>query len=172
MKSPNGLGDLPLATLATRDGVGVVRIEARLPAPPDVVWSAFTDPARRAAWLGEITGDLTPGGRFTCRFFPSDYEGVGVVDACDAPRSLTIRTREEGQPELTDRLELVRDGDGTGLVLEESGMDASHLPAFGVGVQIHVENLTAFLDARSLVDPDVFWATLLPIYRTMSADLV
>src|SRR5205807_1835485 len=51
-----------LGSLRSADGKGVVRMEDRFDTDIDDVWSALTDPARLARWLGEIEGDLRLGG--------------------------------------------------------------------------------------------------------------
>jgi hypothetical protein len=45
------------------------------------------------------------------------------------------------------------------------------IAAFGVGVQIHVENLAAYLAGGAPVDPDPFWDRLLPQYERLAAAL-
>ena len=41
-----------------------MRIEDRFDTDIDDLWSALTDPGRLARWLGEVEGDLRPGGEF------------------------------------------------------------------------------------------------------------
>ncbi len=57
-----------LGTLRSADGKGVVRMEDRFDTDIDDVWSALTDPARLACWIGEVEGDLRLGGEFRARF--------------------------------------------------------------------------------------------------------
>ena len=45
-------------------------------------------PRRSPAGIGEVEGDLRPGGEFRARFFTSGWEGTGRVEACEPPRRL------------------------------------------------------------------------------------
>ncbi|HEX6918705.1 MAG TPA: SRPBCC domain-containing protein [Actinomycetes bacterium] len=53
-----------LGSLRSVDGMGIVRLEDRFDTDIDDLWSALTDPHRLAGWLGEVEGDLRPGGEF------------------------------------------------------------------------------------------------------------
>ena len=61
-------GQCILGSLRSADGKGVVRMEDRFDTGLDDLWSAITDPSRLARWLGEVAGDLRPGGDFRARF--------------------------------------------------------------------------------------------------------
>jgi hypothetical protein len=43
------------------------------------------------------------------------------------------------------------------------------LPAYGAGVQLHLENLADHVGGRELADPEARWEELLPVYRDMAA---
>lgn len=58
---PAGRGRI-VGTLRSADGVGIVRIEDRIQADIDDLWSALTDPDRLAHWYGEVKGDLARAG--------------------------------------------------------------------------------------------------------------
>jgi len=60
-------GDRILGSLRSAEGKGIVRMEDRFDTPVGDVWSALTDPRRLASWLGEVEGDLRPGGTRTSR---------------------------------------------------------------------------------------------------------
>jgi uncharacterized protein YndB with AHSA1/START domain len=58
--------------------------ELELPAPPDEVWQAVTDPAWLALWLAdEVTLELTPGGE--ARFRIGDQVRSGWVEEISPP---------------------------------------------------------------------------------------
>ena len=72
-----------------------------------------------------------------------------------------------GQPD-EDVIEatLTADGGQTILVWEERGMPLDLLAAYGAGVQIHVEDLAAYLAGRDRVDVAARWDELQPAYQT------
>ena len=160
-----------LGSLRSADGKGVVRMEDRFDTDIDDLWSVLTDPVRLARWIGEVEGDLRLGGEFRFRFFASGSEGAGRVDACERPRRLLL-TMALGQSE-EDVIEatLTADGSQTILVWEERGMPLDLLAAYGAGVQIHVEDLAAYLAGRDRVDATARWDELQPAYQDLAANL-
>ena len=168
--SAHGSGRI-LGSLRSAEGTGVVRMEDRFDTGIDDLWSALTDPRRLARWVGEVAGDLRLGGEFRFRFFASGSEGAGRVDACEPPRRLLL-TMALGQPE-EDVIEvtLAADGSQTILVWEERGMPLDLLAAYGAGVQIHVEDLAAYLAGRERVDAAARWDELQPAYQDLAANI-
>src|SRR5215475_13395029 len=160
-----------LGSLRAANNKGVVRMEDRFDTDIDDLWSALTDPDRLARWIGEVEGDLRLGGEFRFRFFASGSEGTGRVDACEPPRRLLL-TMALGQPD-EDVIEatLAADGGQTILVWEERGMPLDLLAAYGAGVQIHVEDLAAYLAGRERVDAAARWNELEPAYRDLAANV-
>lgn len=160
-----------LGSLGTADGTGVVRMEDRFQTDIDDLWSALTEPDRLARWLGKVEGDLRLEGAFRAHFFASEWEGSGRVEACDPPQRLMVRTKDaEELEEHTIEARLTSDGEGTTLVIEERGMPVDHLAAYGAGIQIHVEDLAAFLGGRNRTDASR-WDELLPAYRDLAANV-
>ena len=169
-------GDRILGSLRSADDKGVVRMEDRYDTDIDDLWSALTDPGRLARWYGEVEGDLRPGGEFRVYIEAADIESTGRVDACEPPRRLLVTMRDAdprpGQPtETVVEAELTADGDQTILVVEERGLPLPLLPAYGAGVQLHLENLADHVGGRELADPEARWEELLPAYRDMAADV-
>ena len=90
-----------LGTLGSADGFGVVRVEDRLDAGIEDVWSALTEPKRLARWYGDVEGELRAGGPLPrtppCEWLGRDGPGGksanrhGGSGSC--PRSRTSRTR-------------------------------------------------------------------------------
>jgi uncharacterized protein YndB with AHSA1/START domain len=160
-----------LGTLRSTEGRGVVRMEDRFDTAIDDLWSALTDPRRLTRWLGEVEGDLRLGGDFRFRFFASGSEGTGRVEACEPPRRLLL-TMALGQPD-EDVIEatLTADGGQTILVWEERGMPLDLIAAYGAGVQIHVEDLAAYLAGRDRVDAAARWGELQPAYQDLAANV-
>jgi uncharacterized protein YndB with AHSA1/START domain len=164
-----------LGSLRSADGKGIVRMEDRFDTDIDDLWSALTDPSRLARWLGEVEGDLRLGGGFRARFFASGWEGKGRVEACEPPERLLVLTKDADEPDELDEhaieATLAVDGDQTTLVWEERGMPVDLLAAYGAGVQIHVEDLAAYLAGRELEDTRARWDVLHPAYQELAADV-
>jgi uncharacterized protein YndB with AHSA1/START domain len=161
-----------LGSLRSADGKGVVRVEDHFDTDIDDLWSALTDPHRLARWMGEVEGDLRPGGEFRARFFASGWEGTGRVEACEPPRRLLLLTKQPGEPnEQVMEVTLAADGDQTILVWEERGMPLDQLAAYGGGIQVHVEDLAAHLAGRERCDAGARWNELLPAYQALAANV-
>lgn len=166
MTSDAGAGTRILGSLRSADGKGIVRMQDRFDTDIDDLWSALTDPRRLARWMGEVEGDLRLGGEFRARFFASGWEGTGRVEACEPPRRLLLQTMQPGQTdEHFIEVTLAADGDQTILVWEERGMPLDLLAAYGAGIQVHVEDLAAYLAGQERCDADARWNELLPAYQ-------
>jgi uncharacterized protein YndB with AHSA1/START domain len=94
-------------------------VERRFQHPPALVWRSLTEPALLARWWAR--GDVAPvvGHRFQLDMGAFGQVPCEVV-VVDAPRLFSFRFGE-----WTMRFELVDDGGGTLLRLEQSGMDLS-----------------------------------------------
>jgi uncharacterized protein YndB with AHSA1/START domain len=165
-------GSRILGVLASADGKGVVRMQDRYDTDIDDLWAAITDPRRLARWLGEVDGDLRLGGEFRARFFSSGWEGTGRVQACEPPRRLLVLTVQPGQSgEHSIEVTLAGDGDQTTLTWEERGMPLDHLAGYGSGIQVHVEDLAAYLAGRGRCDADARMGELFPAYQHLAASV-
>ena len=172
MTSNARAGDRILGSLRSADGKGLVRMEDRYDTDIDDLWSALTDPRRLARWMGEVAGDLRLGGEFRARFFASGWEGTGRVEACEPPRRLVVTGKEPDQPGGdVSEVTLAADGDQTILILEERGMPLDQLAAYGAGIQVHVEDLAAYIAGRERCDAGERWAELLPAYQDLAASV-
>jgi uncharacterized protein YndB with AHSA1/START domain len=161
-----------LGTLRSESGKGVVRMQDRVNTSIDEVWSALTDPSRLAYWYGEVEGDLRVGGVYRARLHASGWEGTGRVEACEPPRRLLVMVKEPDDPaEGSIEVMLASDGDQTIVVWEERGMPVNLLAAYGAGIQIHVEDLTACLAGRQRGDAQARWAELSPAYEDLAANV-
>jgi uncharacterized protein YndB with AHSA1/START domain len=159
-----------LGTLRSANGVGVVRIEDRLDATIDEVWSALTDPTRLAQWYGEVEGELREGGEYRARIFASGWEGTGRITACEQPRRFTTVSREPGRDESVHEVSLTADGDQTMIVYENLSVPPDLLWAYGVGEQIHIEDLAAHLAGRER-NAESRWEELEPVYRELAVQV-
>jgi uncharacterized protein YndB with AHSA1/START domain len=170
MTSNTPAGARILGSLRSADGKGVVRVEDRYDTDIDDLWSALTDPSRLARWYGQVEGDLRPGGEFHGRL--EYWEGTGRVEACEPPRRLLVTTRgvDESYDEAIEAT-LTADGNQTILVIETQGMPLDLVGAYGVGYQIHAENLAAHLAGRERVDSKARWDELTPAYQDLAANV-
>jgi uncharacterized protein YndB with AHSA1/START domain len=160
-----------LGSLHSVDGEGVVRMEDRLDTGIDDLWGALTDPDRLARWYGEVEGDLSPGGEFRVRIALSGKR-TGQVEACEPPHRLLLTMRDPdrqpGQPEQTvNEAQLIAEGAQTRLVWEVRGMPVNLLPAYGAGIQIHVEHLADYISGRELRNVEARWNALFAAYEAL-----
>jgi uncharacterized protein YndB with AHSA1/START domain len=111
------------ATLVNPGSIGrrpAVRLERRLPDPPEVVWQALTDRARLADWFPsdvEVAGGQWVVGVAITFVFPAeviDMTLTGHVVEVDAPHRLAYTWGDD-----LLRFELSPEGDGTHLVLTD-----------------------------------------------------
>jgi uncharacterized protein YndB with AHSA1/START domain len=159
-----------LGSLHSVDGEGVVRMEDRLDTGIDDLWGALTD-ADRAHWFGEVEGELSQGGEFRVRIALAG-ERTGQVEACEPPQRLLLTMRDPdpqpGQPEQTViEAQLIAGGAQTTLVWEERGTPVNLLPAYGAGIQIHVEHLADYISGRELRNVEARWNELFPAYEAL-----
>lgn len=159
-----GASNRILGSLRAVDGKAVVRMEACYNTDIDDLWSAVTDPLRLARWIAEVDGDLRLGGTFRARF-TSSWEGTGRVDECEPHRRLLLTMSEGDDDQTVIEVELIPDGDGSRLVLEERGLPLDQAAAYGAGWQAHVEDLAAHLAGQDRGDWRARWAELAPTYR-------
>jgi uncharacterized protein YndB with AHSA1/START domain len=172
MSSSEPAGTRILGSLRSADGKAVVRMTDRVDAAASDVWSALTDPSRLARWLGDVEGDLHLGGKFRARFFASGWEGTGRVEACEPSRRLLVLTKQPKDPdEHAIEVTLTAEGDQTILVWEERGMPLAYLAGYGAGIQVHVEDLTAYLAGRERCDAVARMGKLFPAYEDLAANV-
>jgi uncharacterized protein YndB with AHSA1/START domain len=155
-----------IGSLREENGTGIVHVEDVYPTGIDDLWSAITDPARLARWIGTVEGDLRLGGTFTAKF-TSSWEGWGTVDVCEAPHRLVVTTQDEDQiPTVIEAL-LTAEGDGTRLVIEDRGLPLDVYEKHGAGWQAHVEDLAALISGHEPADWKTRWTELIPSYEAM-----
>ena len=171
MMSNAQAGDRVLGSLRSADGKGIVRIEDRFDTGIDDLWLALTDPGRLARWIGEVEGDLRLGGEYSFSFFASGSEGTGRVEACEPPRRLLVTMALDQPDEDVIEATLAADGDQTVLVWEERGMPVDQLAGYGAGVQIHVEDLAAYLAGGDRCDAAARFDELFPTYQQLAANV-
>jgi uncharacterized protein YndB with AHSA1/START domain len=159
-------------------GRGVVRIEDRYDTDIDDLWEAITDPARLRRWYGVVEGDLRLGGEFR---LSGDTESTGRIDACEPPQLVRAIIREtdesyqkgQGVPPFDEAVaaSLTADGNQTTLVIEVKGIPFDKIAFYGVGWQIHAENLATYLAGREPADTGARWEALIPPYMSLAAGI-
>jgi uncharacterized protein YndB with AHSA1/START domain len=173
MTSSTPAGMRILGSLGSADGKGSVRMEDRFNSDLHDVWSAITDPARLARWYGEVTGDLRLGGEYSVRVFASGWAGTGRVEACEPPRRLALTGKDPDEPyENFTEVTLSADGDQTILVWMERGMPLDYVAGYGAGIQVHVEDLGAYLAGRDRCDANTRMGELFPVYQDLATKVV
>jgi uncharacterized protein YndB with AHSA1/START domain len=161
-----------LGSLRSADGAGVVRIEEHFAAGIDDLWAALTQGKRLARWYGAVEGELGAGGEFRARVYASGWEGTGRVDECDPPLRFRVVSRAAGEPN-EDILEVTLNGvgDQTTLVVEQQGLPLDLLWAYAAGLQIHIEDLAAFIAGRERSDSKMRFDELKPAYQELAASI-
>ena len=159
----------------------MVHLEGSFNTGIEDLWSAITDPGRLAQWHAQVEGDLHPGGTFRRYVEADEWEGTGRVESCEAPRRLVVTNREseeswrkgQGMPPFDESLEatLRAEGNRTTLVLEIGGLPLEPIAFFGVGWQIHMEKLAAYLEGRDFGDSKARWDDLIPGYQDLAAEI-
>src|SRR5262249_15814195 len=163
-------GDRILGSLRPAEGMGVVRIEDRFDTGIHELWAALTDPQRLARWYGELEGELRAGGEFHARLYASGWEGTGRIEEGEPPRRfLVVSTAWDEPNEDATEVTLTDEGGQTKLVVEQRGLPLDLLWAYGAGLQIHVEDLAAYIAGRERGDAERRFAELEPAYRDLAA---
>ena len=157
-----------LGRLHSENGRGALRMEKRVAASVEEVWSAITDPALLSRWYGVVDGDLRPGGVYTAHVHASGWEGTGRVETCEPSRRLVLRAAEPGQPEGRTEVTLTADGDATVVVWEVHGLPLRYIAAFGAGTQVHIEDLAAHLAGGERCDANARMDELMPAYAEVA----
>jgi uncharacterized protein YndB with AHSA1/START domain len=181
MTDTTGTSARILGSLRSAEGVGVVRIEDRYDTSIEDLWEALTDPDRLARWFGEVEGDLRPGGEVRTYNADADIEATGRVEACEPPGRLRFTSKEtdesyrrgQGVPPFDQTIEatLTARGGQTILAIEVRGMPLDKIAFFGVGWQIHAENLASYLHGQDAAEAELRWNTLVPPYQDLAANL-
>jgi uncharacterized protein YndB with AHSA1/START domain len=153
-----------LGTL-TKDGTAyTVRLELDLPAPPDRVWTALTEPALLEQWLSTAEFDASPGGMVNF-VWPGESEMHGVIAEIDPPRRLRYSWFER---DYTSQLafDVEPAGDASRLTLTHSATSEEDAAGYGAGWQSHLESLEAVLsgEATSKARRDARYQELRPHY--------
>ena len=119
---------------------------------------------------GKVEGDLTVRSEFRFRFLPLDRQAPAAWKRASQRVGLPV-TMALGEPD-EDGIEatLVTDGDQPIVVWEDRGMPLDQVAAYGAGVQIHVEDLAAYLAGRERrEDVKARWDELQHAYQSLGS---
>ena len=94
------------------------------------------------------------------------------MEACEPPQRLLLTMRDPdpqpGQPEQTAiEDQLTAEGAQTRLVWEQRRMPVNLLPAYGAGIQVHVEHLDDYISGRELRNVESRWNELFLAYQAL-----
>ena len=138
-----------------------VELEVHISAPPETVFSYFTDPDRMMKWMGvSAEVEARPGGVFRVNITGHDV-AAGEYLEIDNPHRVVFSWGWEGSavgPGSTKvEVELAPDGDGTRLVLRHSGLPTDQQGPHREGWEHYLARLvTAAQGGDAGPDP---WAT-------------
>lgn len=120
-------------------------------APPEAVWAAITEPARLAAWFG----DVELGDTWTVSFRDGPGTASGSIERCEPSREL-VTTWKWDHDDRTSVLRVTLEpvDDGTVLRLEQSGAAARYAPGYGAGWYAMLAGLAVYLDGRTPTEAD------------------
>jgi len=131
------------------DQAGELVVEARVEAPPEVVFSFFTEPEKYRRWKGqEAELDPRPGGRYRVRMDEANVVRGEYVEV-DPPHRVVFTwgfEGNEGLPPGTSRVEitLVPDGEATIVRLRHTGLPDEELRSqHEAGWQLYLGRLAA-----------------------------
>jgi len=110
-----------LGTFEARGDHIDVRFERHYPRPVATVWSALTDPARLADWMGVSRVEPHVGGRFEM-MVDGPHPMTGRVVVWDPPSVLELTWSNTHAPDSVVRYELTPEAGGTRLVFTHRGM--------------------------------------------------
>jgi len=126
-----------------------VVFERRLARPVAKVWAALTDPARIAGWLATARVDLRVGGRFELYWETHEHRMSGVIVELEPLAVIAWTWPDTQHPDSVVRWQLFPDGDGTRLLLTQTGLTAPPLKDVAAGWHTHLEGLPAAVDGQA-----------------------
>jgi uncharacterized protein YndB with AHSA1/START domain len=141
----------------------VVELEIAIQAPVETVWQALVSADHRRGWWSYLELDPRPGGLVTERWRNDagrEVTTAGHVLELESPRRLRCTWRDDDWPAATElELDLRYENDTTHVRLrhvgwERLGEDSARLAAaHRAGWQMHLENLTAFVEGETARGP-------------------
>ena len=162
MKGTDALG-----SIERRDDHIDVRFVRHYPRPVETVWSALTEPARLADWMGAASVEPRAGGRFQL-MLDGPHPMTGRVVVWDPPHVLEHEWRQRIVDDGVVRYELAEDGAGTLLTFTHRGLSVRNAKGFIPGTHAFLDRLEAHLAGASLPNWSERYAEAAPAYPSWS----
>ena len=140
-----------------------VRFERRYSRPVETVWSALTDPARLADWMGASHVEPRVGGRFDM-MVDGPHPMTGRVLVWEPPHVLELAWSNTPAPDSVVRYELAREGDGTLLIFTHNGMPYANSALMLPGWHDFLARLGTLLDGSDPPRARPGWREMQAIY--------
>lgn len=138
---------------------------------PQDAWDAIVTPQRCARWLGAVSGDLQPGGKYRITFDDSDPTALveGEVLRCIPASELVVTWQAPGDEPSQVTVVLLPAGDSTELLLTHSGLRAtSSDTGHAAGWQVYLDQLAAGLEVNDWSDRWSAWGDLKRAYEAVA----
>jgi uncharacterized protein YndB with AHSA1/START domain len=152
-----------LGAFKRRDDHIDVRFERHYPSPVETVWSALTDPARLADWMGVSHVEPFVGGRFDM-MLDGPHPMTGRVLVWEPPQVLELTWSNADAPDSTVRYELTREGHGTRLIFMHKGMPYASSALMLPGWHTFFARLGSLLDDAAPAQARPSWREMQAIY--------
>lgn len=162
----------PSGRRSTGDGTTSLVLTREFAAPISDVWAAVTESERLGRWIGTWTGDPASGRvEFTMTSEGDDVEPEPyLIDACEPPRRLVVRTRA-GDEEWLLTLELDETDGTTTLTFAQALSDPTAAENVGPGWEYYLDRMVVAENGGAV--EDVVWEDYYPAqsdyYRNLFA---
>lgn len=142
-------------TITIEGNVATLTFHRWLPYPPERVWSAITNPEKRAEWFGPTTLEPKKDG-----FIETTAEGPPAPEEIRRTQGKILVWQpphvfeyEEASPNVGKtiiRFELEADGSGTKLRFVQSGLNPNDAGGYAPGWHVFLDRLEAFMEGTAL----------------------
>ena len=140
-----------------------VRFERHYPRPVETVWSALTEPARLADWMGASYVEPHAGGRYET-MLDGLKPSSGHVLIWQPPRILEIAWSNGHAPDGIVRYDLTPEPAGTHLVFTHRGIPYRHAALMLPGWHVYLSHLSHVLAGTGPPDWEATWRQMQTIY--------
>jgi uncharacterized protein YndB with AHSA1/START domain len=146
---------IPNGFISVEGESATLTFKRRLKHPIEAVWSAITDPRRRADWFGPTVIDGRPGGTIEMVAegppAPRAQRTIkGRILVWDPPRVLEHEWNQSLVEKSVVRYELAPEGDSTLLTFTHRGLGLANAKGYISGTHAFLDRLAAYLDGAEL----------------------
>jgi uncharacterized protein YndB with AHSA1/START domain len=157
----NGMEEL--GAFERRDDHLDVRFERYYPRSIDRVWSALTEPARLADWMGVARVEPHVGGRYDL-MLDGPHPMTGRILVWEPPHVLEFTFCNTHAPDSTVRYELTAEGDGARLIFTHKGVPYASSALMLPGWHAFLARLGSLLDGAVPPQSKQSWREMQAIY--------